>query len=475
MKHDERVLVVDLDGTLIRSDMLFETFWASFSETWTTPVLALSSLIGGRAGLKQWLCTKAPVKAALLPYNPEVIAYIEDWRANGGRTALVTASDQSAANAVAGHVGLFDEAYGSEGRVNLKGEAKARFLLNRFGEGGFDYIGDGMADLPVWTKASKAITINAPQRLRAKVDSLTRKAEHLTGSKPGIKPYIRALRPHQWLKNILVFVPMIAAHAFSFEVLWQSILAFVSFSLLASSAYVLNDLLDLASDRIHPRKRLRPFASGDIPIVHGTLMAPALLIVGLLCALPLGWLSVLVMAGYLASTLAYSLDIKRRMGADICMLAVLYTARVIAGGVATDIPLSVWLLSFSMFFFFSLAALKRYAELIDGFKSGRITAHGRGYQVDDLPIIGAMTLGSGYVSILVLALYLNSATVAKLYNNPTVLWGVCLILLYWISRMVIVTHRGSMHDDPIVYAVKDRASQACLILIFAIGIAGAIF
>jgi len=475
VRPDERVLVVGLDGTVIRSDMLFESFWACFSKTWTTPLLALSSLASGRAALKRRLCMMASVDAALLPYNSEVIAYLERWRVTGGRTALVTASDQMLANAVAAHLGLFDETHGSDGLRNLKGEAKAQFLSARFGEGRFDYIGNAAADLPVWAKASKAITINTAPGLRAKVDSVARKAEHLTGSTQGIAPYLKALRPHQWLKNILVFVPMIAAHAFSPVVLWQSVLAFVAFSLMASSAYVLNDLLDLAADRVHPRKRLRPLPSGDLPIAHGTLMVPVLLVLGLVCAAVLGWLPLLVAGGYFVATSAYSLALKRRMVVDICMLAVLYTTRVIAGGAATGIPLSVWLLAFSIFFFFSLAALKRYAELVDGVNSGKIKAHGRGYHVDDLPLIGTMTLASGYVSVLVMALYLNSPVVAELYGNPTALWGVCPVLLYWISRMVIITHRGAMHDDPIVYAVKDRISQLCLVLIVGLGIAGVVF
>jgi 4-hydroxybenzoate polyprenyltransferase/phosphoserine phosphatase len=474
LHRDERILVVDLDGTLVRSDMLFETFWACFSQTWTAPLLAISSLAGGRAALKRRLCTMASVEAARLPYNSEVIPYLERWRATGGRIALVTASDQMLADAVAAHLGLFDEVHGSDGRRYLKGEAKAQFLSDRFGEGCFDYVGNSAADLPVWSKAAKAITVNAPPQLRAKVDGLTRKAEHLTGSAPEIKPYIKALRPHQWLKNTLVFVPMIAAHAFSPEKFWQTVLAFVAFSLVASCVYVLNDLLDLAADRAHPRKRLRPFASGDLPIAHGTWMAPTLLLLGLACAAALGWLVLLTVLGYFVATSAYSLDLKRRMVIDICMLAGLYTTRILAGGMATGIPLSVWLLAFSIFFFFSLATVKRYAELVDGIASGRITVHGRGYHVNDLPLIGAMALASGYVSVLIMALYLNSPAVAKLYSNPSALWGICLVLLYWISRMAIVTHRGAMHDDPIIYAIKDRSSQFCLVLIAGFGIAGAV-
>lgn len=470
--RSERILVVDLDGTLIRSDMLFENFWACFSQTWTAP-LAISSLAGGRAALKRRLSNMTSLDAARLPYSSEVILYLERWRATGGRTALVTASDQMHADAVAAHLGLFDEAHGSDGRRNLSGETKAQFLSERYGEGRFDYIGNSAADLPVWAKAAKAVTINATPQLRTKVNGLAQKAEHLTGSTPEITSYVKALRPHQWLKNILVFVPMIAAHAFSPEVLSRTVLAFVAFGVIASCVYVLNDLLDLAADRAHPRKCLRPFASGDLPIAHGTWMAPILLLLGLVCAAALGPPFLLTMLGYFAATLAYSLGLKRRMVIDICMLACLYTARILAGGMATGISLSIWLLAFSIFFFFSLATVKRYAELADSIAFGRMTVHGRGYRVGDLPLIGAMALASGYVSVVIMALYLNSPAVAELYSNASALWGVCLVLLYWISRMAMVAHRGEMHDDPIIYAIKDRSSQICLLLIAGFGIAGA--
>ncbi len=265
---------------------------------------------------------------------------------------------------------------------------------------------------------------------------------------------------------------MIAAHQVVFATLLQSVLAFVSFSLVASSVYVLNDLLDLKADRAHPRKRARPFASGDIPIPHGTWMAPALLGAGMFVAFNLGWLFMGIMLAYFAATSFYSLNLKRRIIIDICVLAGLYTMRIVAGGAATDIPLSVWLLAFSVFFFLALAAVKRQAELRDGAKRGQLRASGRGYHVDDLPVISMMAMSSGYVSVLVMALYLNSQAVTMRYTYPEALWGICLVLLYWLSRVVMMTHRGWMHDDPIVFAVKDRISQFCLILMGAFAIIG---
>ena len=248
--------------------------------------------------------------------------------------------------------------------------------------------------------------------------------------------------------------------------------AFVAFSLIASSVYVLNDLLDLSADRSHPRKRKRPFAAGAIPIAHGTGMAAGLLLTGLLISALLGSQFLLVMLGYFALTTGYSLYLKRRLVVDICALAVLYTIRILAGAAATDLPVSVWLLAFSVFIFFSLAAVKRQAELVDGIASGKVTAHGRGYHVDDLSLVESMATSAGYVAVLVLALYVNSNAVSELYTAPQLLWGICLILLFWVSRMVMVTHRGRMHDDPVVFAIKDPVSRSCVILMAALGIAG---
>ena len=317
--------------------------------------------------------------------------------------------------------------------------------------------------------------MHGPDRNPAPLPEPPVEAERPASVRPVARvPYLRALRPHQWQKNFLVFLPMLAAHRIDAGTFAQSLLAFVSFSVVASAVYVLNDLLDLEADRAHPRKRHRPFASGAIPLRHGGWMVALLLLAGLAAAVPLGWRFVLVMAAYVAATTAYSLYFKRQVVIDICLLAGLYTVRLIAGGVATGISLSVWLLAFSLFFFFSLAAVKRYAELVDGVARGTTRAHGRGYVVDDLPLVSAMALASGYVSVLVMALYVNSPTVLALYPNPHALWGICLVLLYWISRMVMETHRGRMHEDPVVYASRDPISHLCLLLVVVFAVGGAV-
>lgn len=466
------ILVVDLDGTLIQSDMLLETFWSSFASHWQTPFLAAAALMQGRAKLKETLAQHATIDIARLPYNQDALAYIRDWRSRGGKVALVTASDQHLADRISDHLGLFDQAHGSDGETNLKGARKAAFLTEHFAGEPFAYMGDAYADLPVWGAATKAITVNASAALRKRVDGLNRKSEHLGRPPARAALYLKALRPHQWLKNTLIFLPMLVGQDFTAQAFSQSFMAFVSFCLVASSVYLLNDLLDLEADRAHPRKRNRPFASGSVPLAHGSWLAPLLFGLGMVPAVILGGEFTLVVLGYYAATTAYSLVLKRQTIIDICTLAGLYTMRIWAGAAATVTPLSAWLLAFSIFFFLSLAAIKRQAELVDSIAAGQLQASGRGYHVGDLPLIVGMATASGYVSVLVLALYLNSPAVLELFWSPKILLGICLVLLYWISRIIMVTHRGEMLDDPLIYAVKDRVSQFCLLLIFGFAIAG---
>jgi 4-hydroxybenzoate polyprenyltransferase/phosphoserine phosphatase len=466
------ILAVDLDGTLVHTDLLYESFWSACAAHWTTPIDALRQVPAGRAQLKQRMAALAALDVTLLPYNQEAIAYVRNWRDRGGYTVLVTASTQTLAERVADHLGIFDEVHGSDGESNLKAERKADFLVERFGRNGFAYMGDAAADLPVWERSSGAITVNATTRVKNRLAAIGCDTEHLVGTPASALAYLRAMRPHQWLKNSLVFLPALAAHQFTLETLGRSLVAFVVFCLIASSVYMVNDLLDLAPDRSHPRKCRRPLASGALLITHGTWLAPLLLVAGLALAIPLGFEFVLLMLGYYAATTAYSLVLKRRMLVDIFTLAGLYTMRIVAGAVATGIPLSVWLLAFSIFFFFSLAAIKRQAELVDNVSELETPSRrGRGYMATDLSLIAMMATAAGFVSVLVMALYVSSAAVKELYSRPAALWGICLVLFYWISRMEMVTHRGSMNDDPIVFAVKDRISLICLaaIIVFAVG------
>ena len=468
------LLVVDLDGTLLRSDMLYESLWSSFGRDWRTPFRTLANLSRGKAAVKRRLAETSRIDFATLPYDEAVIAEVKRRRAAGARTVLMTASDQALAEGVAAHLGIFDEVHGSDGTLNLKSEAKVRFLQDSHPGRPYAYMGDAVADLPVWQHAALAIPVNASATVRDRAAALGVRTEPLATAPARARSHLRALRPHQWLKNLLVFLPMLAAHDLSAATFGASLLAFVGFCLVASSVYVTNDLLDLRSDRRHPRKRLRPFAAGDVPLRDGSLMSAGLFLAGLAVALALGPAFAAVLAIYYVFTLAYSLNLKRRAVVDVCVLAGLYTMRIVAGAAATGIALSVWLLAFSIFFFFALAAIKRQAELVDLVRRGKLDASGRGYTVEDVPVISMMAIGAGYVSILVMMLYVNSPAVTGLYPRPEALWGICAVLLYWISRIAMLTHRGHMIDDPVVFAVRDRNSLVCAALILVFAVAGAL-
>ncbi|MGC6328493.1 UbiA family prenyltransferase [Rhizorhabdus sp. FW153] len=462
------VLAVDLDGTLLRSNMLYESFWSALAQRWAVLVQLLMALPGGRSRIKHVLAEHARIDPATLPYDQGVIDHIRGWRARGGRVALVTATSERLARLIADHLGLFDEVMASGRDENLKGATKARRLCERYGEGGFAYIGDSPADLPVWGKARMVIACNPGRRLSTRLAGLYPGHETLSRPKARIADYLRAIRVHQWAKNPLVFLPIIGAHQSDLATLRAGCLAFLAFSLIASSVYVLNDLLDLSSDRAHPRKRLRPFAAGTIPIEQASWMVIGLFAGGVALGAVVGGAFLGVLLFYHIATTAYSLWLKRKVVVDICTLAGLYTLRVIAGAVAAQVPLSMWMLAFTLFLFFSLAAIKRQAEIVDSLADGGRTLHGRGYHSGDLATVSQMAISSGYVAVLVLALYLNSTAVDRLYAFPELLWGSCAILLYWISRMAMVANRGNMHDDPIVFAATDRVSLCCALLMVII-------
>ncbi len=454
--------MVDLDGTLCRTDTLHEAILGLVAEQPLILAKLPGWLSGGRAAAKDVIASRHVVPAEALPLNEDVVARVEAARAAGRRTALVTASDQRQADIVAAKVGLFDEIHGSRDGRNLKGPEKAAFLVERYGAGRFDYMGDSQADVAVWQEARRAVTVRASPALRRAAEAASADIEHISPPRSPVSAMLRALRPHQWSKNILLFLPVLAAH--DLTAFWAVVLGFLAFCCTASAVYIINDLLDLSADRAHPRKRLRPFAAGELTALTGLAMAGGLLGLALLLGLMTGNPAFLgVLAIYLAITFAYSLSLKRKLLVDVLTLAALYTIRIVAGGVATALVLSPWLLGFSMFLFLSLAAVKRQAELMDQLVTGRESS-GRAYQVEDLPILRSLALSSGTAAILVLALYIASDDVQVLYGWPEVLWLVCPIILYWNLRMVMIAHRGHMTDDPIVFAAKDRISQLTIVL-----------
>jgi len=464
-----RPLCVDLDGTLLRSDILIEAVFGLLKRNPLYAFLLPVWLLFGKAHLKQKIADRVDIDVVRLPYNQALLEYLRAQRTEGRRLILTTASNEKYARQVAGYLGLFERVMASDAQVNLSGRRKRDRVVAAFGKKGFDYAANERVDLPIWLQAGAAILVDAKPRVAAEVRTSTPVAQVFASPRPGIRAYLAAIRMHQWLKNVLVFVPIVMAHKLDdLDVLLQATAAFVAFGLCASSVYVLNDLLDLESDRQHPRKRYRAFAAGTIPIQHGVLLIPLLLgaALGLAAAVPISFLAALAI--YYALTLTYSLRLKQAVMIDVLVLAALYTARVIAGGAATDIQPSFWLLAFSMFFFLSLALVKRVSELTLIRAQDRDAAAGRGYQVVDLETLAQCGVASGYAAVLVLALYINSSAVESLYRYPETLWLICPLLLYWIGRVWLLARREAIHDDPILFAIEDRRSHWLFIVMAAI-------
>ncbi|MFT4060078.1 MAG: UbiA family prenyltransferase [Legionella sp.] len=452
-------LVVDLDGTLIHTDMLHESVLDLLRKTPWDALRIPFWLAKGKAVLKQLLAKRTQFNPQSLPYNMELMEWLKTQK-NAGRTLILcTATDHSIASSIADHLGLFDEVIATDGSKNLAGKNKADALQERFGDSGFDYIGNSNTDLAVWKHARRAIVVNAHEQLVKKASACC-EVERVFHSKVStMSTWARVLRVHQWLKNSLLFVPMFSAHELTQADNWLSLIfAFFSFSFCASSVYIANDLLDLESDRLHPRKRKRPFASGEVPISMGIRIVPVLLLMSYIFGSFVKGDFLLLLASYFTLTVTYSFGLKRIVLVDCLTLALLYTLRIIAGAVATTLSLTFWLLAFSVFLFLSLAFVKRYAELETQQSNEAQKIHGRGYYTSDAPLIQAFGIASGYAAVLVLAFYLNSESVLKLYRTPEFVWGAVPIMLFWINWIWVKAHRGLMHDDPLVFAVKDRGS-----------------
>lgn len=445
----------------MRSDMLVETFFGLLSAAPMRALGAMAYLFLGKAAFKARVARGATLDVSLLAWNEDVTNLIIAARAEGRPVYLASASDASLVGAVAAHLGLFNGIFASDSRTNLSGHARAAALCEAFGEGGFDYVGDSNPDIAVFQKARKAIVVSTGSRFSARALARWPDAEVITVGGAGIKAYVRAIRAHQWLKNLLLVMPMLGAHHVDAASIFGCVFGFMSFSLCASSVYVMNDLVDLGRDRQHPTKRRRPFAAGTIPVLHGLIMVP-LLLAGAAALAPLvGGKFVAVLAAYYVATIAYTLWLKRLLMIDIVTLACLYGLRLLAGGAAANVGLSQWLALFALFLFTMLATVKRCTELVGRIAANSSNPAGRGYQLRDLPMLEGLAAASGLTAIMVLALYVNSDAVVALYVHPKWLAGVCVIMVYWIGRVLLLMHRGEMKDDPVVFAATDRASLAC--------------
>ncbi|MFC6489345.1 UbiA family prenyltransferase [Nitratireductor sp. GCM10026969] len=459
--RSERVavpLAVDLDGTLIATDLLWESLFLLIRRNPLWLFLIPWWLWQGRARLKCAIAERVELDPAALPYRAALVERLREERAAGRQIVLATAAPRRLAEKIAAHLGFFDLVICTDPGCNMASGIKRKALTELFGDGGFDYAGNGRADIAVFDSARRAIVV-APDRHAAGWYG-KHGGELIAAPKVSLKVLVRMLRVHQWVKNALIFVPVVLAHQYlNAALLVDSLLAFIAFSAAASAIYILNDFFDLANDRRHPTKRDRPFASGVLSIPFGLCAMGLLLAVAAVTALFLPAVFSAVLALYLVATTSYSIAVKRMLLLDVLMLAGLYTVRILAGCAATGIAVSFWLLAFSTFFFLSLALVKRYVELRSTTLPTGERIAGRGYRTEDQEIIAQAGLASAFSSALVLALYIQSDSIADLYAHPWLVWPLSPIVLYLTMRIWILARRDEMHDDPIVFIIRDWRSQ----------------
>lgn len=470
----DAALVVDLDGTLVQTDLLIESAFALARERPCQLVCLPVWLKRGKATLKDEIAARAGLDVAHLPYNRELLDFLTREKQRGRRIVLATAANHRYAQQVAEHLELFDDVLASDAHTHLSGENKLAAIRELLGDTAFDYAADHDDDRAIWAAARETILVGAKPATDHWATRETRVSRRIERPRSSVRTWIKAMRLYQWSKNMLIFVPPLASHDFLHgTMVFAAVLAFIAYGALASSVYLLNDLVDLSDDRRHPNKRHRPFASGTLPVAQGVAAIPVLLLIAAAIAAFLPPLFAAVLAAYYLATLAYSLGLKRLALIDVLTLAVLYTLRLIAGGAATGIPLSFWLLALSMSLFLSLAMAKRCAELIL-VQAGQTSGGGRGYAAADIEALKSLGTAAGYASVVVLALYINSPDITTHYRHPAFIWLLCPVVLYWISRIWLTTMRGEMTDDPIVFAARDNGSRICIGFGAAIVVAAAL-
>ncbi|GGC97037.1 UbiA family prenyltransferase [Undibacterium terreum] len=456
--HSPPPLFVDLDGTLIKTDLLMESTLLLIKQS---PWIVFSLpfwLLKGKSYLKARIAERVSMEADTFPLQAEFVAFLQEQHASGRELHLATASDIRLAQPVADRLGIFTSVLASDGIHNLRSEAKLAAIQKLTNGGPFDYAGNAKADFAVWDKARQAIVVNPGAGVESGARKRTHVAQVFDDRPPAWRVWVKETRLYQWMKNLLIGVPLLTAHAFNGGSVLAIVKAFIAFGLVASATYLLNDLLDLASDRRHPRKCRRPFAAGNLGIAKGSIGMGLMLIAGLATASCISPLFLMSLLSYLVITLSYSLYFKSYVLIDVLLLASLYTVRIIAGAIAIQVEVSSWLLAFSMFTFLSLALVKRSSELVAMEKLSRAGAKGRDYQLGDNQIISSMGTAAGYLAVLVLALYVDNPAIQHQYQHPRRLWLLCPLMLYWVSRLWIKTTRGEMDDDPLVFSLKDKGS-----------------
>jgi 4-hydroxybenzoate polyprenyltransferase len=460
-------LVVDLDGTLTLTDTLIESVIQAVKNNPLNIIRLPIWLLGGRAAFKEAIAARSDVAAEYLPYREALGNYLTAEKKRGRRIILATAAHRSIAERVSAHLGFFDQVLATEGRINLKGAAKLAKTRECVGEQ-FVYVGDSHADLPLWLGSQAAVLAGASPRLADSVRRHVCVEREFPNRNAGLSVWLKALRVHQWLKNLLLFVPLLTAFSFfDADKLVTLAVAFVAMSLGASATYIANDIWDLESDRRHPRKRARPFASGALSISHGLLCAAGLLSVSLVLAFAASDMFAAMLVLYLILTTVYSWFLKTRVVIDVIMLSLLYTLRIFAGSVVVHISTSHWLLAFSVFTFLSLALVKRCSELVSLRASGNAATVGRDYQVGDLEVLWPLGIGSSLAAVIVFGLFINAPETAGRYAIPGLLWFVAIGLISLFARLWIKTVRGAMNDDPVVHLIEDRGSLLTILIMVA--------
>ncbi len=466
-------LCVDLDGTLVKSDTLVDTVLALARQHPGQLVHIPGWISEGKAAFKRHLTHNVTLDVEHLPYNRPLLQYLHQQHAAGRHLFLATAADTALAARVADHLGIFEGVLASDGATNLAGGNKLAAFHARFGHD-FCYIGNAPPDAPLLAACQTPMVANPFRSLSTALRKAgTIPTQTFEDRTPLLKSWLRAIRLHQWAKNTLIFVPLLLAHAWSLGNVLAALLAFLSFGMCASGTYIINDLLDIEADRRHPRKRNRPFAAGDLSAITGVAAVFLLLATSFALAfalphvtaslpwpvyLPWPYKFLLWLTLYTVTTLSYSLFLKRQLLLDVFVLSGLYTVRILAGSAATGVAISAWLAGFSVFFFLSLAFVKRFSELESLRERGLATIHGRGYFVGDLEQLRALGTGAAYAAVVVLTLYINDPKTNVLYHHPIRLWLAVPVLLLWLSQVWMMTSRGEMHDDPVVFAITDRRS-----------------
>lgn len=457
-------LVVDLDGTLLKTDTLFESLAGMLAKE-PLAVLGLlwTGIVKGRSGIKRRLAQRITLDIESLPVREDLLDWLQSEAAQGRSIHLCSAADELVVAQIAERFAIFESFAGSNGVENLKGPNKARYLAGRFPDG-FAYAGDSRSDVPVWNDAKGAVLAGRASSISRIRRQTEEKIEASFPDKGRLRALFRQLRPHQWSKNILVFIPLLLAHRYGDTQAWLHLfVAFAGLCAVASGTYILNDLLDLGADRTHISKRLRPLASGTVPIGLAFALVPVLIGGGLALALAASWLAAVTLLAYLALTLSYSFWLKRIPLFDTAVLGLLFALRILLGCTAIFLDPSFWMLAFSITFFFSLSTAKRQTEIMKKEASGdgsRQQIGGRGYQTSDAPLTLAYGVSTGIASLVILILYTTNDVAPQHYHNPDWLWAIPLLLYFWLMRIWLFAHHGRLNDDPIVFALKDRVSLA---------------